>query len=84
MPSCFLHWHPSPANSPVDEDRISEHGPDRGARGGGSVRGGGAGARAARRLPPVCRQLRTQAQDTRVVQVGLDYTGKEKPNLPKS
>ena len=45
-----------------------EHGPDRGPRGGGGVRGGGAGARAARRLPPVGGHLGAEAEGPRVLQ----------------
>ena len=45
-----------------------EHGPHRGPRGGGGVRRGGAGARAARRLPPVGGQLGAEAEGPRVLQ----------------
>ena len=45
-----------------------EHGPDRGPRGGGGVRGGGAGARAARGLPPVGGQLGAETEGPRVLQ----------------
>ena len=50
----------------------SEHGQDRGPRGGGRMRGRGARPRAARRLPPVGGQLGTEAEDTRVLQTDRD------------